>query len=175
MTLREFINHVSDNSWMAIVYLAAIPLIALWLGWIAKGKGNDSPWCMMYSALIYGIAVPAIFGISLTAYLFLFERKSIYDMDLIIQVLPVLSMILTIYIMKRNVKIDQIPGFTGIGGLILILFSLMALGWLLDRTNIFAISFIPFGWLILALILFPVLIWLGFRMMNRSKKESPTI
>ena len=57
----------------------------------------------------------------------------------------------------------SIPGFSGLGGFVLILFALMTLGWVLDKTHIIVISVIPFGYLLIGIILLPLLIWLGYR------------
>ena len=108
MTLREFIQLLSENPICTLAYALGIPLLALWLGWIAKDKGTEKPWSYLYSAIIYAVSIPAIFGIALTVYLFLFERRSIYDTNLFIQVLPLLSMFLTVWIIKWIVEIKSI-------------------------------------------------------------------
>ncbi|HRI01571.1 MAG TPA: hypothetical protein PK006_11005 [Saprospiraceae bacterium] len=144
MTLAQFFEWIQLNAHFGILYFIAIPLIALLAGWFAKEEGHLSPWRYLYSLLIYAICIPGIFALTLNIYLFFWERRSIMNTDLIIQVLPIVSMIATIAIIKNNVNLDDIPGFEKISGLALIIAVILTLMWILDRTHIYAISFMPF-------------------------------
>jgi hypothetical protein len=74
------------------------------------------------------------------------------DMNLFTQVLPVFSMAVTILLIRRQVDLDLVPGFDKISGLILIIATLMCLMWIIDKTHIYSITFMPFYVVILILL-----------------------
>jgi amino acid transporter len=84
-------------------------------------------------------------------------------MNLTTQVLPVLAMIATILIIRRNVDLDLVPGFDKISGLILIIATLMCLMWIIDKTRIYSITFMPFYVVILILLAGFFVIRLGLK------------
>jgi hypothetical protein len=167
MTLGEFFEWVGEHPGLLLGYFMGVPLIALLAGMFSKGEGHLSPWKYLYSILIYLVAIPGIFAVTLSIYLFLFERRSIMDTNLYTQVLPVLSMVATILIIKKQVSLDLVPGFDRISGLILIIASLISLMWIIDKTHIYAITFMPFYVVILILLAGFFVIRLGLRRMAR--------
>ena len=163
MTLGEFFEWTGDHPSFLLVFFIAVPLMALLAGMFSKGEGHLAPWKYLYSTLIYLVSIPGIFAVTLSVYLFLFERRSIMDTNLYTQVLPILSMAVTILIIKRQVNLEAVPGFDKLSGLILILGSLMCLMWIIDKTHIYAITFIPFYVVILILVVGFFVIRLGLR------------
>jgi len=167
MTLGEFFTWTGENPVLLLSYFIGIPLIALLAGVFSKGEGHLSPWKYLYSALIYLVSIPGIFAVTLSIYLFLFERRSIMDTNLYTQVLPVLSMVATILIIKKQVSLDLVPGFDKISGLILIIASMMVIMWIIDKTHIYAITFMPFYVVVLILLAGFFVIRLGLRRMAK--------
>lgn len=143
MTLQEFFDLLASNPAWILAFFILIPFTAALAGWMGKGEGYLSPWKHLYSALIYLICVPGIFAVTLSIYLFIFERRSILQTDIYTQIFPVLSMIITLLIIRRNVDLKFIPGFDKISGLIMIITATLVLMWLVDRTRVWVISFLP--------------------------------
>jgi len=158
MTLREFFALLANNPELLIFFFIACPLTALLASWLGRGEGHISPWKYMYSTLVYLICIPGIFAVTLNIYLFLFERQSIFEWDIWTQILPVISMIATLLLIRKNVSFDMIPGFGKIHGLMLMIGAVLVLMWLVDRTHIIAFSYIPFYQVILG---FLVLLGIG--------------
>ncbi len=167
MTLGEFFTWTSAHPGLLLGYFIGIPLIALLAGMFGKGEGHLSPWKYLYSTLIYMVAIPGIFAVTLSIYFFLFERRSILDTNLYTQILPVLSMAATILIIRRQVSLDQVPGFDKISGLIMIIATMMTLMWIIDKTHIYAITFMPFYVVILILLVGFFVIRYGLRSLAR--------
>src|SRR5688572_8136969 len=167
MTLGECFTWTGENPVLLLSYFIGIPLIALLAGVFSKGEGHLSPWKYLYSALIYLVSIPGIFAVTLSIYLFLFERRSIMDTNLYTQVLPVFSMVVTILIIKKQVSLDLVPGFDKISGLILIIASMMVIMWIIDKTHIYAITFMPFYVVVLILLAGFFVIRLGLRRMAK--------
>jgi hypothetical protein len=167
MTLAEFFDWIGERPGLILSYFILIPVIALLAGLFNKGEGHLSPWKYLFSMLIYLVAIPGIFAVTLSVYMFLFERRSIMDTNMYTQVLPIFSMIVTILVIKREVDLDLVPGFDKISGLLLIIASVMTLMWIIDRTHIYSITFMPFYVVVLILIAGFVVIRLGLRRLAR--------
>jgi hypothetical protein len=148
MTLRELFAYIGDNPTVLVLYFLALPALALLMGWISKDEGHVAPWKHIYAMLIFGVCVPGIFSVALSVYNFLFERGSLMNANVLIQILPILSMILTLAIIRRNVPFDMIPGSERINNLMMTIAAVFMLMYLLDRTRIFAFVNIPVQYLL---------------------------
>ena len=165
MTLGQFFETLSGNPSVLCFLLVALPLTALLASVFGKNEGMKSPWRELYTFLIYMTCIPGIFSITLNVYLFLFERQSIMDANIFAQVLPIISMALTLWLIRRNVQFDQIPGFEKLGGLIMILVALISLMWILEKTHIFAVTIVPFHYFIILFVAILVGIRFGWKRM----------
>lgn len=163
MTLGEFFELCGKNPGLLLGYFILIPLIALLALLFSKDQGHLSPWKYLYSVLIYLVCIPGIFAVTLSVYLFLFERRSIMDTNIYTQVLPILSMVFTIILIKKQVDLDVVPGFGKLSGLITIISVLMVIMWIIDKTHIYSITFMPFYVVVLILVVGFLLIRSGFR------------
>lgn len=158
MTLGEFFEVMNQNPALILFFFIAVPLSA-GLAWVfGKGEGHLSPWKYFYCAIVYLACVPGIFAITLNLYQFLFERMPVREMNIYTQILPLISMGLSLYLVRKNVSLDEIPGFGKLSALLLIILVMLAIMWGLDRTRLIAFTGFPFYYIIIILILFFVLI-----------------
>ncbi|MFN7118781.1 MAG: hypothetical protein ACK4TA_18425 [Saprospiraceae bacterium] len=160
MTLRQLFDLIGNNPAYIIFYFAIIPFAALLANVLGKGEGNLSPWKYLYSILIYAVCVPGIFAVTLSIYYFLFEKRSILDTDVYIQILPIVSMVLTLLIIRRNADFDYIPGFDKLSGLMMMIAATLGIMWFVDRTHIYAITYLRFE--VVLLIFFALLLVIRF-------------
>jgi hypothetical protein len=152
MTIREFINWVGDNPAMTLVFFSLPPFTALVSWALGKGEGHLAPWKYLYSLIVFLACIPGVFSVAFSVYLFLFERGSIMNTDVFTQILPFLSMLLTLFLVRKNVSFDSIPGFDRINSLMFMIGALIVVMWLLDRTHIIAFSYIPIHVLLLVMV-----------------------
>ena len=167
MTLKEFFELLAANPAYIIGFFLFIPLTALVAGWMGKGEGHLSPWKFLYAALIYLACVPGIFAITLNIYLFLFERASVLDTVIATQLLPIVSMIVTLLIIRKHTDLEKIPGFDKLSGLILMIGALLSLMWIADKTRILVFSYLPFQTVLLILAVLLVVIRFGWHKLFR--------
>ena len=172
MTLQEFIQYLAEHPLYLLFYFTIIPLLALIAGWSDQDRGHYPPWNYTYSVLIYAVSVPGIFAIALNVYLFLFEKRSIMQTDVLTQILPVAAMILTLLIIRRNVDLDYIPGFDRLSGLMVIIAAVMGLMWIVDRTRIIAFTYLRFEYVLLIFLGLLLLIHFGWSRMFGSSYRS---
>ena len=173
MTLQEFLGYLGEHPGAVSAYFAGLPLLAWIIGVIDRDRGHVAPWNYLYSGIIYLSSVPGIFALALSVYMFLFERRSIMDIDLIAQALPVLSMILCLAIIRRNVDLAYVPGFEKLSGLLLIITAVIALMWLADRTQVIAFIRMRFeAVLIVFLAIFVIMRWGVRRVLGPPRSSS---
>ena len=149
MTLGDFLNLLANSPEIMLFYFIALPLTAFLAGIFGRNEGHISPWKYLYSGIVYLAVIPGIFTVVLNVYLFLFERQSIFNAHLYTQIFPILCMILTLYLVNRNVSFSDIPGFGKLSGLMMMLLAIIAVMWICDKTQIIAIAFMPFQYVLL--------------------------
>ena len=152
MTLQQFFDMIQANPNFSLYFFLGIPAIALVLGWVTEPDSSQSPLNYLFAVLVYAICIPGIFAVTLNIYFFFWERRSIMDTQLMIQFFPILSMVATIAIIRRFVNLDDVPGFDKLTGFMLIIGVILTLMWVLDRTHIYAISFMPFYIVLLVIV-----------------------
>lgn len=165
MTLQEAFDYAGQNPAYIIFYFSIIPFAALLAGWMEREEGHLPPWNYLYSALIYMVAIPGILAIGLSIYNWLFERGDIMETNVLMQILPVISMLLTFFIIKNQVNMDHIPGFHRLGGLVMMIAAAMGMMWFIDRVRIIVFSYMPIQYLLLILLGMLVVIRIGWRKM----------
>ncbi len=164
MTLRELFDYLSVNPEMVVAYFLLMPTVALLAGFIAKDEGHLSPWKYLYTIMVFFVCIPGIFAAALAVYLFLFERGgSIYNVNLLTQVLPIGSMIATLSIIRRNLAFEQIPGFGKLSDLILMIASIIVLMYFLDRLHLIAWINVSVQWLFIIVVGFLLLFRYGLK------------
>jgi len=167
MTLREFFDYLSTNPLAIMGFFLLIPLIALMAGWMGRGEGHLSPWRYLYSLLVYAVCIPGIFSVALSVYLFLFERGgSILNTNLLTQVVPVVSMILTLSIIRRNAAFESIPGFDKLSSMMMTIGAVFVLMYLLDRTHLIAFVRVPVQYLLLIVVGMLLVLRMGFKQLT---------
>ncbi|RRB06475.1 hypothetical protein [Larkinella rosea] len=153
MTLQDFFNAVSSNPALLAVFLLSIPALAfvvnMWSGATAEEIWR---WRFVYATLVYLACIPGIFAFTLNIYLFLFERQSIWQMNLITQVLPIVTMAATLMLIKRKLPFNYIPGFGKLSGFMTLIGAVIGLLWFIDRTRIYAVTYIPFIYIVVGFV-----------------------
>ena len=168
MTLKDFFELLGNNPFYVISFFALIPITALIAGFMGKNEGHISPWKYLYSALIYMVCIPGIFAITLNVYKFLFERGSIMDLNIYTQILPIISMIITILLVRGNVALDRVPGFGKLSGMVTMITVLFAIMWFLEKTRIYVFSYMKMEYFLLLLVVLLIIFRFGWSKMMRA-------
>ncbi len=163
MTLGDLFVWIGEHPIEMCTFYLGMPLVALLLNFIASNEGHLNPWKYVYSVLIYAVCIPGILAVTLNVYYFLFERRSITDANLFVQIIPILTMLATLYIIKKNVEYCDIPGFDKISGLMFVIFGVICFMWILERTHIIAISIVPFYYVLLIFLALLLVIRFGLK------------
>ncbi|MGA0555063.1 hypothetical protein ACO2Q8_00305 [Larkinella sp. VNQ87] len=163
MTLQDFFNAVSTNPALLTVLLLSVPALAFVVNlWSGERAEEIWRWRFVYATLVYLACVPGIFALTLNIYLFLFERQSIWRTNLVTQVLPVLTMVATLLLIKRKLPFDYIPGFGKLSGFMTLIAAVIGILWFIDRTRIYAVTYIPFAYILIGFVGLLLLIRFGW-------------
>ncbi len=172
MTARELVMFASQYPWHLTAYFVVVPVLSVLVG-IAHGPGRGilAPWKYLYSLLIHLACVPGILATILTGYALFFTRENLLDANLVVYIFPIVSMALTLILIRRTVSFDDIPGFDRISGLIVLLAVTFVLVLGIQRTRIW-LFFGSSIYTIIALVavLFALLKW-GAYMLFRQRHE----
>ncbi len=176
MTFRELVQFAAQEPWYLLGIFAAVPLLALLTGLLhGEGAGGKSPWKYVYAVLIYLSCFCGIFTLLLTAYMLFFTKESLLDVNVLVYVLPTISMIMTLILIRRNVSFDEVPGFGRLWGLMVMIGITFVVVLAIQKTRIwlaFGSSF--FTLLLVVAVLFAILKWSSDRVLGRSRqREGP--
>jgi len=119
MSARELLDLAGRHPAALLALGLLPPIAALVLGWIhGRGGGAGSPWRYIYALLVYASCVPGVGAAVVTAYTLFFTRENLLDKNLLVYGLPIVSMALTLGLIRKNVAFDDVPGFDRLSGLL---------------------------------------------------------
>lgn len=163
MTLQDIFDSLRLNPTPLVFLLLAVPSIVLLMNmWAGQTAEEIYRWRYVYSIMVYTATLPGLFILSLNAYLFLFERQSVWSMNLIVQVLPVLTMCLTLWLVKMKIPFQYLPGLGSLSGMMTLAVGLLGIMWLLDRMRLYAFVQVPFVYLVVGFVGLLLLIRYGW-------------
>ncbi len=178
MTTRDLI-HQADQHPIALAAALAAPPVVAWFAGQLHDRGHDGAghWKYLYAVLVYLACVPGMFACVLTAYTLFFSRENLLDTSLLVYFLPIVSMIVTLVFIRKNVSFDEVPGFDRLSGLMVMVGCSFAIALAIQKTRIW----IFFGGsierlFILAAGIFALLKWgvyMLFRLRHEPKAERP--
>jgi len=172
MTLKDIIGITGNNPLILLLIFIIIPGTAFVLPMIHRRTIMAmSPWRYVYTILIYLVAFPGILSFVLVGYALFFTKSNLMNVNILVYFLPIISMIVTLIVMKKNVSFDDIPGFDRIYGLMTMFAMTFVFILIIEKTRIWLF----FGGSIFFLIaivvfLFSLLKW-GSHMLFRGSDE----
>ena len=178
MTTRDLIHQADQHPVALAAALAVPPVVACVVGRLHdRGRGGAGLWKYLYGVIVYLACVPGMFAGVLTAYTLFFSRENLLDTNLLVYFLPIVSLIVTLVLIRKNVAFDEVPGFDRLSGLMVMVGCSFAIALAIQKTSIW----IVFGGsierlFILAAAIFGLLKWgayMLFRRRDEPKSERP--
>lgn len=153
MTLRDLFDAVARNPSGYVFFLLLIPVLTFMVNlWSGRTAEETWRWRYVYAVLVYAACIPGVFALTLNAYLFLFERQSVWTMNLVTQVLPLLTMAGTLVLIRRKIPFKYVPGFGKIGNFLTLIAAVMGVLWFVDRLRLVAVTYVPFVYLLVGFV-----------------------
>lgn len=169
MTLHQFFDYLSTHALVTLGFFVFLPLMALFVGIVGAGRGYESPWRTVYAVLIYLAAIPGMFAATLLVYLFLFERQSIWHVDLLTQVVPIISMVATLFLVQRNVDLAYVPGFGRLSGLLGMIAALLFVMYISQHFRWITFTYLPASAVLIGFVVVLFLALWGWRRLTRAQ------
>jgi len=163
MTLSQFFDYLSAHPLLTLAFFVFPPLVAMFVAHFGKGRGYEQPWRTVYSVLVYLVCIPGILALSLLTYLFLFERMSVWNINLLTQGVPILSMAATLWLIQRNVDLSYIPGFGRVSGLMGMIAGLIFIMYIADRMRLIMFSYMPASYVGIIFLVVLIVMQVGWR------------
>lgn len=140
MTLREAMTWVGTHTWLLAAWVV-IPPIVVWLMRHLHGRGGGvkAPWRYLYAVVVYLVCVPGMLAAVVTAYMLFFTRENLLDVNLLVYILPIVSMVVTLLIMRASVPFDAVPGFDRLSGLMVMIAVSFGIALAIQKTGIWVV------------------------------------
>jgi hypothetical protein len=172
VTIRDLIDFLGQHPLILLAIFAAPPLLALVLGrLLGRERAGETPWKYVFAVLVYLVCIPGMLAAVLTAYTLFFTRENLLDVNVLVYLLPLLSMAVSLMLISSAVGFERVPGFQRLSGLMLLLATTFVILLFVSKTRIwlvFAGSFLNLA--VLAVAVFALLKW-GVHMAMGRKKE----
>ena len=107
MTLRELLDLAGNQSTLLLIIFGGLPVLTFVLGLLhGKGRGGLVPWSWAYAAIVYAVCVPGMFAGVVAGYALFFTNENLLDVNALVYIVPVASMVLTLVVVGRNVRFE---------------------------------------------------------------------
>ncbi|MEZ0483241.1 hypothetical protein [Fibrella aquatica] len=153
MTFRDLFNYAAAYPGLFILFLLAIPVLAFVVNILAGETAEEIwQWRYLYAGLVYAACIPGMFAVTLNIYLFLFERQSIWAMNLVLQLVPIATMVATLMLVRRKLPFQYVPGFGRLSSFLTLIAALIGILWFVDRLRLVAFTYVPFSYIVIGFV-----------------------
>jgi hypothetical protein len=171
-TTREILTTVGQTAWL-VPYLVGLPVLAAAMG-VVDGNGKRGAWPFAYSTVVYAACIPGILAAVLIAYMIGVAHENLLDAPMATTLGPLLSMILTLGLVSRQVNFRDLPGIDRLWGLMLTLAMTFIFGFVLTRTHFVVMFHGSFTSLLVSCVVIFLVLQYGLHLMFRRKESEPT-
>ena len=162
MTIDDLLRVAGEQAWLVLAYFAAPPLLTWAMGRLhgTRREGVKRPYGPIYGVLIYLVSVPGMLAAVLTGYGLFFLRADLRSVPILVYFLPIVSMVATWTLMRRQVNLDDVPGFDRLSALLLLIALCFAIAFFMNRL-FFGVLFFGSLWGLMgiAIVSFALLRW----------------
>jgi hypothetical protein len=172
VTARDLLELLGRHPLILAGLFVLLPAAVILTSALHGPKGGvRPPWSYAYAVLVYLACIPGVGAAVVTGYTLFFTRENLLDKDLLVHLAPIVSMVVTLVLIRKRVAFDEIPGFERLSGLLTLIAVTFVILLLVRKTFIgivFGASLVSL--LALAAILFGLLSW-GARAVRGSNRS----
>jgi EamA domain-containing membrane protein RarD len=167
MTLQDIFNQIGQNPNAIIGFFVGLPIFTFVALQFSKEESYDNPWRYMYSGIVYLACIPGISAIVLTIYTAIFQRQSLLNVNFFVYFLPIISMIITLLILRSRLDLRRIPGFKQVSGFLMIIAAVVITMLILDKMRILVLFYGNIWFLVGVFVVLFVVFKIGWERITR--------
>jgi hypothetical protein len=135
MTINDLGPLSQQYALFILLYFLIPPLLVFGLGRLHKNRfaGAKPPYSYLYATGLYMVSFPGIMAVSLTAYSLLIVRSDLRNAPILLYFVPIFSMGATWIFAKRQVDLDDIPGFDRFTAFMMLIALCFFIAFVLNR------------------------------------------
>ena len=128
--------HAGRYPWVILGVFVSVPVVTWTAGRLhGRDRGGATPWKYLYATLVYVSCVPGLFAAVVTAYTLFFTSANLLEVNALVYLLPVVSMVVTLILLGKNVDLDAVPGFHRLSGLMTLIGVSFAIALAVSKTR----------------------------------------
>jgi hypothetical protein len=159
LTIDDLIRTAGQHGWLLLAFFVTPPLLTACIGVVHRTpeRGAGAPYRHLYCGIIYSVTFPGMMAAALTGYGMFFLRADLRSVPILLYFLPIVSMVSTWALMRRQVDLDSVPGFQRLSALMFGMALCFGLAFAVNRL-FFGVLFLGSLWglLIVAVAIFVV-------------------
>ena len=137
MTIQELLQYAGRYPGAILGVFGSVPVVTWVVGRLhGRGRGGAVPWKYIYAALVYTSCVPGLFAAVVTGYALFFTSVNLLEVNALVYLLPVVSMVVTLILLGQNVDFDAVPGFQRLSGLMTLIAVSFVVALAISKTRL---------------------------------------
>lgn len=137
VSIQDFLLRAGAYPVAILAAFVAVPVAAWLVGRLhGPGRGGTTPWKQLYATFIYLTCVPGLFAAVVTAYVLFLTSTNLLEVNALVYLLPIVSMVVTLVLVRQNVNLDEVPGFHRLSGLMTVIGVSFAIALAISRTRV---------------------------------------
>lgn len=169
MTLQDLFNSIDNNPTILLAYFILLPVVNFIAVRMSGDEKYQPTWRYFFSGAIYAACIPGILAATLLVYSLVVDRQSLLNLNLYVYFLPIVSMIVTLLILRSQLDLNRIPGFSNISGLIMMLVATFIVILIIQKTRIWVVFVGNIWYLVGLFVVLFVLIKIGWERMTAKR------
>lgn len=137
MSIQDLLLNAGGYPWAIVSVFVSVPVATWVVGRLhGRGRGGTTPWKHLYATFVYLTCVPGLFAAVVTAYSFFLTSTNLLEVNALVYLLPIVSMVVTLVLVRQNVDLDEVPGFHRLSGLMTLIGMSFAVALAISRTRV---------------------------------------
>ncbi len=163
----ELMNQLAPHRAAVLAVLVIVPVL-VWVLGAALAHNRQHVYNRLMTVPVYLTVLPGMMMAWILAYSMLFSGQNIFaELDFVLFFGPVISMIACLILLSRYTKLDRVPGFDKISGMMILAGLSFLLLLFLSKLRVFVGFFTSFGNLAIIFVAIYFVMHLGWRRLVR--------
>lgn len=150
MTLQDLLTLSNNYQKEYVLFFLTLPVLAMIIGSLKKPYTKNKWLWYIAGAIVYLVSIPWVVSILLGLYSIFFLQVNLLELNLLTYVLPAASMVTTFLILEKTLWLKDIPWFSKVSSLLMLITLTLILVSLIQKMFI-GVVFVWSVWYIIGL------------------------